>query len=138
MRVTIHDEPTRRAVLCAIWRRASSEVDMSGGSACWQEAEAAIDPRNDVPECVVTEIVTMLTATILDVGEAKAAAVGATVNPSMPADVLRAALEGCVAGIEEDEGFWRLSQADRDHLMATHDAATRLLEELPKPAEAVA
>ena len=111
---------------------------MSGGSALWLEAEAAIDPRNDAPECVVTGMVTMLTATLLDVEAAKAAAVGSTVNLSMPAEVLRAALEGCVASIEEDEGFWRSAQADRDHLMATHDAATRLLEELPAAAEAVA
>jgi hypothetical protein len=139
MRITIHDEAGRRAVLYAIWERAATGIDERFYDRLSDEATAAINPRNDVPECVVTQAVTLLSATLLNVEEAKAAPVGATVNPSMPAGALRAALEACVANIEEDErGFWQSTQADRDHTMATHDAATRLLEELPEPAKAVA
>jgi hypothetical protein len=138
MQITIHDEACRRAVLFAIWRRASMGIGGCFADRLSDEAEAAIDPRNDVPECVVTKAVTVVWATLLNVEEAKAAAVGATVNPSMPVEVFRAALEGCVARIEEDDGFWRSTQADRDAVTATHDAAKRLLGELPIPAEAVA
>jgi hypothetical protein len=138
MQVTIHDEAGRRAVLFALWTRAARGIGECFEDELAREAEAAIKPYNDAPGVFVTKEVTLLTATLLDVEEAKSATVGTPFRVSMSTDTLREALDHCIASITEDEHFWQATQADRDQIVATHDAAVRLLDELPKPAGVVA
>jgi hypothetical protein len=141
MRITIHDEAERRAVLYALWRRAADLApDDAFFSAAQDEADSALNPEDwDAPPGVfVSRQVTMIAATLLDVEQVREAKLGATVNLAGPCDAMREALEACVYTIVEDQAFWRSSQTDRDRRIANHDAAVRLASQLPKPAEAVA
>jgi hypothetical protein len=125
MQITIHDEAERRVVLSALWRHAAAEIGEDFYDRLNDEAEAALDPAgDDPPGLLVTTEATLLAATLLDVAAVRDAALGARVAVPMPAEALREALPRCAAA--------------RERMIANHDAAVRLLDELPKPAGAVA
>jgi hypothetical protein len=140
MQITIHDEASRRAVLYAIWSRAARGIgERDFYDQLCEEAESAINPCNDAPSVLITNGVTLLTATLLDVEGVRAAPVGTRVQLSMSSEALRDVLDRCIARIEEIENdFWRAPPESRNVFVATHDAAVRLCDDLTEPAEAVA
>lgn len=154
MRVTIHDEATRRVLESAIWLRIRRIVDPGDmtplGSQISDMEEAALGYANrnrpDYGDLLseVDAVIGVLTALRAQIAEVKAAEVGDHVYLTMSADALREGVESAKDGIEEyDPGHFDgglLAQAPdvRERLIASVDAARRLLDELPKPAEAVA
>ena len=125
MQITIQDEAERRVVLSAIWRHAAAKIGEDFYDRLNDEAEAALDPPDDDPPgLLVTTEATVLAATFLDVAAVRDAPLGTGVRVPVPAEALREALPRCAAA--------------RERMIANHDAAVRLLDELPTPAEAVA
>ena len=84
-----------------------------------------------------------ITSTRSEIDRVRAANLGESVELSIAPDELRERVDGCRLAIEEsadgsivDGGFFAREPAVRDMMLATRDAATRLLTELPV-AEAV-
>ena len=84
MQITIHDETCRRVVLFAIWQRAATGVSEHFYDQLTDEAESAINPGNDAPGVLITDGVTLLTATLLDVEPQKRQRLATNSNSQCP------------------------------------------------------
>jgi hypothetical protein len=137
-RVQVHDEPTRQALLYALWERASHEIGENFYDALGVEAWSALEADNGDREfAVVGDAIVLLRSTLSGVEQVKAAKVGDWVDLDTPSEVLADRLDSCALWIAGDERVWQLPRPERDRKMACHDSARRLASELA-PAEAVA
>jgi hypothetical protein len=139
MQITIHDDACRAAVLFAVWHHAWLENEEELYNRLDVEAHAVLDGADTRENyAVLVEQAALLIDTFADAQRVRTATVGDTVGVTASVDGFRGALERCAERIAEDEAVWKGSEAARAHLLSVHDAAVRLLAELPEPAKAVA
>jgi hypothetical protein len=137
----ITDEGTREALESALWLHAHLEIWEDGlYSDLWNAAESRARASVDAVEHAdsVYETMEMLTVLCRQVATVRGAPIGTSVLIEAEDAEFRAALEICERMIEENESFWARPAEERARMLATRDAAIRLMAELPVPAETVA
>lgn len=136
--VTIHDEATRRVVEYALWYRASDFVgdtlEQSLWDAGWETIGLARDGVEGSEDRAAEQLEGVLRARS-DIEAVRRTASGATTEIGTPVAELLPGFESCRDEVAAD--LFNGRRTEREALLATRDAAERLLAELA-PVGAVA
>lgn len=127
--ITIQDEATRRALLFALWKRACRAAEAAGGInevAYTCACVAAGLPSDADQSAEFDRALATITAARNAVDTVRATAVGDEV--AIAEEGLAEGLDDVRRAIADYEGLAALTE--RDLLLAVHDAAARLLDEL--------
>jgi FAD/FMN-containing dehydrogenase len=136
----ITDEGTREALESALWLHAHLEIWEDGlhadlYNAAESRARASVDAYK--PADSVYETMEMLTVLCRQVATVRGAPMGTSVLIDVEEEdaTFRRALDICQGLIEENESFWARPAEERARMLATRDAAIRLMAELPETSD---
>lgn len=140
--IKIQDEPTRRAVLFALWDHASSAIRMEGYktlpdlvSDC-ALAEIGLRWSDEAPVEELEQALVTVQAARAAIEEVRGAGVGELVDVPLTAEQLRTGLLLGQRNIAEYEQFWSAEPEHRRQVLAAFEGMVNLLASVP--AEAVA
>lgn len=136
---TVKDEPTRAALTYSLWAYASRAVGEDLYNGLMDLADEAIrdgDPARAERIEVTRDAVAMLSGVTEAVARVREATLGELVEIPVPLPAIARELESCAHDIEEDRGVLSLSGAEREKMIAIHDAAATLFAQFGETAVA--